>query len=64
MKPEEENQNKFGNPAEDPAAEPKDALVDLTLIEEMSRLTPEERILQNDRMIQTIQELRKGFDAR
>ena len=64
MKPEEENQNKFVYPAEDPTAEPKDALVDLTLIEEMSRLTPEERILLNDRMILTIQELRRGFDAR
>jgi hypothetical protein len=38
--------------------------VDVTLIDAMLALTPEERLLQNDRMIQTIQELRDGFAAR
>lgn len=64
MKPEAETQKDSQHAATDPAANPDNALVDLTLIEEMSHLTPEERILLNDRMIQTIQELRKGFDAR
>lgn len=64
MKPETEIQKDALHAATNPAADPESALVDLTLIEEMSHLTPEERILQNDRMLQTIQELRKGFDAR
>jgi hypothetical protein len=38
--------------------------VDVTLIDAMLALTPEERLLQNDRMLQTIQELRDGFAAR
>jgi hypothetical protein len=38
--------------------------VDVTLIDAMLALTPEERLLQNDRMIQTIQELRDGLAAR
>jgi hypothetical protein len=42
----------------------EDYTVDVTLIDAMLALTPEERLLQNDRMIQTIQELRDGFAAR
>ena len=38
-----------------------EALVDSSLIDEMLRLTPEERLLQNDRMIRTIMELRDAF---
>ena len=37
--------------------------VDLTLIDAMLALTPEERLRQNDRMLRTIQELRDGFAA-
>jgi hypothetical protein len=42
----------------------EDYTVDVTLIDAMLALTPEERLLQNDRMIQTIQQLRDGFAAR
>ncbi len=35
--------------------------VDCTLIDEMLKLSPEERLQLNDRMIQTILELRNGF---
>lgn len=38
-------------------------LVDPTLIDALLALTPEERLRQNDRMLQTIQELRDGFSA-
>jgi hypothetical protein len=38
-----------------------EALVDSSLIDEMLRLSPEERLLQNDRMIRTIMELRDAF---
>lgn len=38
-----------------------EALVDASLIDEMLRLSPEERLLQNDRMIRTIMELRDAF---
>ena len=38
-----------------------EALVDSSLIDEMLLLTPEERLLQNDRMIRTIMELRDAF---
>lgn len=38
-------------------------LVDPTLIDAFLALTPEERLRQNDRMLQTIQELRDGFAA-
>lgn len=37
--------------------------VDVTLIDAMLALTPEERLRQNDRMVRTIQELRNGFAA-
>ena len=39
-------------------------MVDLTLIDAFLEMSPEERLLQNDRMLQTIQELRDGFSAR
>ncbi len=38
-----------------------DLPVDVTLIDEMLRLSPEERLLQNDRMINTIRDLRNAF---
>lgn len=38
--------------------------VDVTLIEEMLRLSPAERLRQNDRMAATAVKLRAGFDAR
>jgi hypothetical protein len=39
-------------------------LIDVTLIDAMLALTPEQRLRQNDRMLRTIQELRDGFAAR
>jgi hypothetical protein len=38
-----------------------ESLVDIGLIDEILRLSPEERLLQNDRMIRTIMELRDAF---
>ena len=38
-----------------------DSLVDTSLIDEMLNMSPEERLLQNDRMIRTIMELRDAF---
>jgi hypothetical protein len=40
-----------------------DVTVDVTLIDSMLALSPEERLRQNDRMIRTIEELRHGFAA-
>ena len=37
--------------------------VDVTLIDAMLALTPEERIRENDRMLRAIEELRHGFEA-
>ena len=37
--------------------------VDLSLIDALLALTPEQRLLQNDRMLKTIQDLRDGFAA-
>lgn len=37
--------------------------VDTSLIDALMRLTPEERLLQNDRMLNTIRELRDAFAA-
>jgi hypothetical protein len=39
------------------------AAADVTLIDSMLALSPEERLRQNDRMIRTIEELRHGFAA-
>ena len=44
-------------------AEAERGLVDVTLIDAMLALTPEERLRQNDRILRTIQELRDGFAA-
>jgi len=38
-------------------------IADVTLIDSMLALSPEERLRQNDRMIRTIEELRHGFAA-
>ena len=57
----------MANPREStPAREGIDgeAECDLTLVDAMLALTPEERLRVNDRMIQCIQELRHGFAAR
>lgn len=35
--------------------------IDVTLIDETLRMTPEQRLLLNDRMIRTVTELRDGF---
>lgn len=40
------------------------AAVDVSLIDALLALTPEQRLLQNDRMLQTIQDLRDGFATR
>ena len=37
------------------------AEVDLSLIDAMLRMTPEQRLEQHDRMLQTIQGLREGW---
>ena len=37
--------------------------VDVTLIDAMLAISPEERLRQNDRMVRTIEELRHGFAA-
>jgi hypothetical protein len=42
----------------EPAARP---VVDVTLIDEMLALTPEERLRQNDRQARLVMELRDGF---
>lgn len=39
-------------------------LVDVTLVDSMLALTPEQRLRQNDRLLRTIKELRDGFAAR
>jgi hypothetical protein len=41
-----------------------ESLVDISLIDETIRLSPEERLLQNDRMIATIMELRDAFRSK
>ncbi|MEI6225868.1 MAG: hypothetical protein WCS72_14010 [Deltaproteobacteria bacterium] len=38
-------------------------VVDVTLIDAMLALSPEERLRENDRMVRTIEELRNGFAA-
>jgi hypothetical protein len=37
--------------------------VDASLVDAMLRLTPEERLRQNDRMLRTIKDLRDAFAA-
>jgi len=41
-----------------------DLSLDLSLIDALLALTPQQRLLQNDRMLQTIQDLRDGFATR
>ena len=48
------------DPEGDSASE-AECLVDIGLIDEILRLSPEERLLQNDRMIGIIMELRDAF---
>jgi hypothetical protein len=38
-------------------------VVDTSLVDAMLRLTPEERLRQNDRMLRTIKDLRDAFAA-
>jgi len=38
--------------------------VDASLVDAMLRLTPEERLRQNDRMLRTIKDLRDAFATR
>ena len=42
----------------------KAVVVDTSLVDAMLRLTPEERLRQNDRMLRTIKDLRDAFAAR
>lgn len=55
----------MANPPHSPALEGQDpsGICDVTLIDAMFSLTPEERLRLNDRMVQCIQELRHGFAA-
>ncbi|HQR29148.1 MAG TPA: hypothetical protein PLL32_01985 [Anaeromyxobacteraceae bacterium] len=50
-------------PVPEPPPDPDAIEVDVTLVDAMLALTPEERLRQNDRMIRTIEELRNGFAA-
>jgi hypothetical protein len=47
-----------------PAPEARSEALDVSLIDAMLALTPEQRLRQNDRMLRTIQELSDGFAAR
>ena len=51
-------------PGDDDEVVDDGSLVDVTLVDSFLSLTPEERLLQNDRMVNTIQELRDAFAAR
>jgi hypothetical protein len=46
-----------------PRAAEDDVTCDVTLVDAMLALTPEERLRENDRMVRTIEELRNGFAA-
>jgi hypothetical protein len=48
----------------EPAPEVRSEALDVSLIDAMLALTPEQRLRQNDRMLKTIQELSDGFAAR
>jgi hypothetical protein len=39
-------------------------VVDTSLVDAMLRLTPEERLRQNDRMLRTVKDLRDAFATR
>jgi len=51
----------MAHPSEPPGL--SDVTLDVTLIDAMLALSPEERLRQNDRMVRTIEELRHGFAA-
>ena len=53
-------------PGPDPIGEveAERSVVDVTLIDAMLALSPEQRLRQNDRLLRTIKELRDGFAAR
>jgi hypothetical protein len=55
----------MATPIDSSTPHPPDSLgsCDVTLIDAMLALTPEERLRLNDRMVQTIEELRHGFAA-
>ena len=56
----------MANPAHfppDTEGQQPSGVCDVTLIDAMLSLTPEERLRLNDRMVQSIQELRHGFAA-
>jgi hypothetical protein len=48
----------------EPTGDVDSGAVDVSLIDAMLALTPEQRLRQNDRMLKTIQELNDGFAAR
>ena len=48
----------------EPTGEVDSGALDVSLIDAMLALTPEQRLRQNDRMLRTIQELSDGFAAR
>jgi hypothetical protein len=48
----------------EPTGEVESGALDVSLIDAMLALTPEQRLRQNDRMLRTIQELNDGFAAR
>lgn len=50
--------------SKEPTGEVDSGTLDVSLIDAMLALTPEQRLRQNDRMLRTIQELNDGFAAR
>ena len=50
--------------SKEPTREVDSGALDVSLIDAMLALTPEQRLRQNDRMLTTIQELNDGFAAR
>ena len=50
--------------AKEPTGEVDSGALDVSLIDAMLAVTPEQRLRQNDRMLTTIQELNDGFAAR
>ena len=50
--------------SKEPTREGDAGTLDVSLIDAMLALTPEQRLRQNDRMLRTIQELNDGFAAR
>lgn len=50
--------------SKEPTGEVDCEALDVSLIDAMLALTPEQRLRQNDRMLRTIQELNDGFAAR